>query len=54
MLRRSFEEVPAMRERAEEQRRTGIPDGMPSGNAADLLGPAITRLGVLGPDEPLP
>jgi hypothetical protein len=54
MLRRSFDEMPDMRERTEEQRRTGIPEGTPSGNASDLLGPAITRLGLLAPDEPLP
>jgi hypothetical protein len=54
MLRRSFDEAPAMRERAEEQRRTGIPEGMPSGNAAELLGPAITRMELVALDEPLP
>ena len=54
MLRRSFDEVPAMRERTDEQRRTGIPPAMPGGNAADLLGPALTRLGLVAPDEPLP
>ncbi|MGY2874987.1 hypothetical protein ACVW00_002177 [Marmoricola sp. URHA0025 HA25] len=54
MLRRSFDEVPAMRERTDEQRRTGVPAGSPGGNAGEMLGPAITRLGLLAPDEPLP
>jgi hypothetical protein len=54
LLRRSFAEVPAMREAVERDRRSGIPPGTPSGNAADLLGPAINRLGLLAPDEPLP
>jgi hypothetical protein len=54
MLRRSFAEVPAMREAVERDRRRGIPPGTPGGNAGDILGPAINRLGLLAPDEPLP
>lgn len=54
LLRRSFAEVPAMRAAVEHDRQSGIPAGMPSGNAGDMLGPAINRLGLLAPDEPLP
>lgn len=54
LLRRSFAEVPAMRERVERDRRTGIPPGTPSGNAGDMLGPALSRLRLIDPDEPLP
>jgi hypothetical protein len=54
LMRRSFDEVPAMRERTDEHRRTGVPKGTPGGNALDMLGPAITRMGLLAPDEPLP
>jgi len=54
LLRTSFAEVPSMRERVDRDRKAGIPPGTPSGNAGDFLGPAIIRLGLLAPDEPLP
>jgi hypothetical protein len=54
LLRRSFAEVPAMRERVERYRRAGVPPGTPSGNVGEILGPAIARLGLLAPGEPLP
>jgi hypothetical protein len=54
MMRRSFDEVPRMRESTAHQLRTGVPLGMPGGNALDMLGPTITRLGLLAPDQPLP
>jgi hypothetical protein len=52
LLRQSFADVPAMRERAERERRTGLIT--PGVNPAEALGPTITRLCGIGVDEPLP